>query len=101
MGFRRSNGGDDPFADPGKDGFFAGPAHESFDIGANRHPGEGFELDAVFGHGRNQWGFNDFGVNAHLHGFQHIPAGKIDGRRTVEVEFDIGFICRNQGLDNP
>ena len=32
------------------------------------------------------------GVDAGLHGVQHVAAGQVDGRRLVEIEVDVGAV---------
>ena len=100
MGTCRTNGGDDPFTHPRQDGFFTGAAYQPVDIGPNRNTGKGFQLDAVLGHGCNQRCLDDLGVDTHLNGLQHIPSGQIDCSSPIEYEIDVGFICRNQRLND-
>ena len=40
--------------------------------------------EPVLGHGRHNGGFNNFRVNRHLYGFQHVPAGKVNGSSPIK-----------------
>ncbi len=75
----RANGGHDPFAHARDDGLLTGAAHQALDVGTDRDPGDGLELDPILGHGRNHGGLDDLGVDADAHRLQDITAGQVDG----------------------
>ena len=96
----RADAGNDAFADTGDDRRFAGAADEAVDIGPDRHAGPYFQLDAVLGDSRNKGRFNDLGVDAHLHGFQYVAAGQIDGAGPFKGQGHRSPVRRNEGVDD-
>ena len=101
MGLGGSHGGDDALAHPGDDGLFARAAYQAVDVGPHRDLGLTFQLDAVDGHGGDHRGFDDLGVDAHLHRFQHVAAGQVDGGGPLEGQRYIGALGGDQGVDHP
>ena len=102
----RADGADDAFAHPGDDRLFGGSADQLIQIGPHRHAGFDLELDAVFGHGVERFAagaarraIDHLGIDARLHGFEHVAAGQVDGRRQFKVEVDrLGLL---RGDDRP
>ena len=88
----------DTFADTCQHGLLAGAADQLFDIGAHRNAGFGDQLNAVLGDGRYGRGVDDLGVHRHLYGLEYVAARKVDGRRHLEVEHDVGFLGRHQRM---
>ena len=50
MAGRGSDGADDALADPRQDCFFPRPTHQQVDVGPNRDPRHGQQLNVVLGH---------------------------------------------------
>ena len=90
----------DAFAHAGQHGLLAGAADQLLDVGAHRHAGFGDELNAVLGHSGYGGRVDDLGVHRHLHGLEHVAAREVDGRRHLEVEHDVGFLRRHEGVDH-
>ena len=59
-----------------------------------------FSSMPFFGDSGNKRGFNNFRINAHLHSFKHVPAGKVDRGRPLERQNDLSPVRRYQGIDN-
>ena len=98
MGLRRADGRDDAFADACDDGLFAGAADEAIDVGAHGDAAQSDELDAVF-RDRGDFGRrNDFRIDAHLNGFEHVTSGEIDRSGLRERELDVGFVGGDEGV---
>ena len=97
MALGRADRGDDALAHSGEHGLFAGAADELFDVGTHGHSGLGDELDTVLSHCRYGRGVDNLGVDRHLHGFEHVAAGEVDGGCHLEVEGDIRLVGRNEG----
>ena len=86
---------DDAFADAGDDRFLGRTADELIQVRPHRDAGLHLELNAVLGHGVERRALavlrraiDHARVNAGLHGFEHVAAGQVDGRRPLEVEID-------------
>ena len=77
---------------------YGGTADQLLDIGTHRDARLGDQLDAVLGHGSHGRRVDDLGVHRHLHGLEHVAARQVDGRSHLEIEHDIGFLCRYQGM---
>ena len=96
----RTDGGDDAFADAGQDGLFAGTTDKLFDVGAHGDASFGNQLDTVFGNSGDGRSVDDLGVDGGLDGVEHVATGKVDGGAGLEVEVHIGFVGRNESLDD-
>ena len=64
-------------------------------VRADGDAGLDLQLDAVLGHGVERFAaaaagraVDHLGIDARLHGFQHVAAGQVDGRGQLEVEID-------------
>ena len=99
MAYCRTDGRNDAFADAGDNRLFAGATHQLLDAGAHGNTGNGMQLDAVESHGGNLRGGNHLRVHGHLHGFQHVTAGEVDGRGFLKVQLDVSLVGGNEGLD--
>ena len=93
---RRTDRRDDALADTRQHGLLTGTADQLLDIGTHRDARLGDQLDAVLGHGSHGRRVDDLGVHRHLHGLEHVAARQVDGRSHLEIEHDIGFLCRYQ-----
>ena len=98
MRFGGTDRGHDTLSDARNNGFFAGPAHKTFDIGPHRDTGNSAHLYAVFGHRRHRRRFDNLRVDGYLHGLEHVPACKIYGRRTFEGKIYAGLVRRDQRI---
>ena len=96
----RADIGNDTFADTGDNSSFTGAADQTVDIGADSDAGFDLQLDTVFSHCRNDRSFNNFGVYAHLHCFQHVTSCQVDSAGTLKGQRDLGTVCRDQSVDN-
>ena len=97
---RRSYRAHHSFSHSGNHRFFACSADQAVDIGTNRDPRDGDQLNAIFGHGGDARCFDDFGEDRHFHGFQDITSRQVYGRGTFEGHRNIGFVSGNHGIDN-
>jgi len=97
---RRSDGRHNTFTYTGKYSFFTGTPNQLFDVGANGNTGSANELNSVFGNRGNRWRVNNFGVHRHLYSLKYIASGKVDSGSHFKAKLDVGFLCRNQGVNH-
>ena len=100
MALRRAAGRDDAFADARNDGCFPRAADETIDIRPHGHPRPDFELNSVLGDSGNHRRLDDFRIDAHLHGLEHVSSGQIDGGRLLKRQRDLRPMRRNQSIDD-
>ncbi len=98
--YRRTDGRHDAFANAGDNRLFAGTTDELLDAGAHGNTGNGVQLDTVKGHCGNLRGRDDLRVHGHLHGLEHVTAGKVDGGCFLEVELDVCLVGGNERLNH-
>ena len=109
MRFGRADGADDAFADAGDDRLFGRSADQLIQVRPHRDAGFDFELNAVLGHGVERFclpeprarAVDHFGIDARLHGFEHVAAGQVDGRGQLEIEVDrLGLVGGDDRADH-
>jgi len=76
--------------------FLAGAADEPVDVRAHRHARDDLDGDAVLGHGGDARRGDDLRVDAHLHGFENVAAGQVDGGCPLERHVDARLVGRDQ-----
>ena len=91
---------DDSLSDAGEHRLLAGPSDKLLDVGTNRNPRLGDELDTVLGDGRHGRSIDDFRIDRHLDRLEYVPAGQVDGGCHLEIEIDVGFLCGYECLDD-
>ena len=103
----RAQGADDALADAGDDRLFGGPADQLLQVRPHRHPGLDLHLDAVLGDavegfaaGAPRGAVDHLGIDAGLHGLQHVAAGQVDGGRQLEIQFELGLAGGDQRPDH-
>ena len=103
----RANRADDALADAGDDRLFGGPADELPQVGADGDAGLDLQLDAVlrdaverFAAEAARGAVDDLGVDARLHGLEHVAAGQVDGGRQLEIEIELRLAGGNQRADH-
>ncbi len=97
----RSDGAHHALAHPRNDRLLACAAHQPVDVGANSHARDRDELDSVFRHRGDFRRFDHLRDDRHLHRFENIPPGQIDGSGSFEGQSDVGLVCRDHGVDQP
>ena len=107
MRLGRAQGADDALADAGDDRLFGRPADQLLQVGPDRDAGLDLHLDAVFGDAVERsrpllarGAIDHLGIDAGLHGLQHVAAGQVDGRGQLEVEFELGLAGGDQRPDH-
>ena len=93
-----TDGGDDTFADTGDDGFLTGAADEALNVRADGHAGLGTQFNAVLCDCGDDGGLDDLGGNTHLHGFEHVAAGKVDGAGLLKRQLNVRALGGDQGV---
>ena len=104
MGFGRADRVDDALADAGDDRLVGGAADQAVEVGADGHLGFDLELNAVLGDAvdrlaarRGVGAGDDLGIDAGLHGLEHVAAGQVDGGGSLVRQRDIGAVGGDQG----
>ena len=97
----RADGGDDALADARQHRLLARAADELLDVGPHRHARERLHLDAVLGDPGDVGRLDDFGVDRHLHGFQHIAPGQVNRGGPLEGQGDLRPVRADQRLHHP
>src|SRR5690606_15232126 len=100
MIYRRSDRGNNTFAYACQNSLLTGAPHQLINVSAYCDPCLGDELDAILCDCCNGRCVDDPGINGQLHGIEDITTSKIDGGGQLEIQRYIGFIRRNQGLDD-
>ena len=98
---RRTDGGNDAFADTGKHGFFTCATNQAVDIRPHGHAGDRRQLNSVFGHRRNPRRLDHLRIDTHLHRFEHVTACEIDCGCPLEMQRYIGLVGCNKRLHHP
>ena len=100
MVIRRTNCCNNTFTNTGDDGRLAGAADQSVDIGPHCHARFYLQFNAVFRHSGNDWCFNNAGVDTHLHCFQYVTAGQVNGAGPFKSKVNFRSMRRNQRINN-
>src|SRR5205814_1210455 len=107
VGVGRANGVDDAFADPRDDRLVGRAAHQPVEIRPDRDLRLDLQLDAILGDavdrlspGAGVGAGDDLGIDAGLHGLEHVAAGQVDGRGPLVRQRDIGAVGGDQGADH-
>ena len=100
MRHSRTYGRYDALAHTSQDSLLARSADELANIGTNRYTSFCQQLYTVFCHRGNNGCVYHFRVYRHLHGIEDITSCKVDGGCHFERQFDIGFRCRHQSVNN-
>ena len=100
MRLGRADRADDALAHAGDDRLFGGPADQLSQVGPHRHPGLDLQLDAVLRHAVERLpaaaaagAVDHLGIDAGLHGLQHVAAGQVDGRGQLEVRSSLALLA--------
>ena len=103
----RADGADNALADAGDNRLLGGPADQLLQVGPHGHAGLDLQLHAVLRHAVERipaqvprGTVDDLGIDAGLHGFQHVAAGQVDGGCQLEVEFELGLPRGDQRTDH-
>ena len=98
---------DDALADAGDDRLVGGPADQPVDVGPDGHLGLHLELDAVLGDAVDRLpalgrvgAVDDLGIDARLHGLEHVAAGQVDRGGPLVRQRDVGPVGGDQGADD-
>ena len=88
----RADGADDAFADAGDDRLFGRAADQLVEVRPHGDAGLHLELNAVLGDGVERLAacrvlrraVDHLGIDARLHGLEHVAAGQVDGGGQLE-----------------
>src|SRR5690625_1360559 len=100
MGCSRADRRHDTFAYTSDDSFLTRTTNEPLDVGANRNPRQGDQLNTVLRYRRDSRRLDDFWVDRHLHRFKDVSAGEVNGRCALKRQVDVRLICRNERIDH-
>src|SRR5690606_3301290 len=93
-----ADGGYDALAHPGYDSCFACTSYEPFEVRPDSDTRLDEQFYTVLRHCRYVRRFDHLGVDTHFHGFQYIPACKIDGGGPGERKIHVGPVGGDQGI---
>ena len=70
------------------------------DVGTHRYAGLGYELNTILRHCCHGRRVNNFGIDACLHGLEHVASGQVDGGGFLKAQVDVGLGGGNQGVNH-
>src|SRR6056297_1963251 len=93
-----TDGAYDTFPDTGNYSFFTSSTDKTFNVSTYGNSSLCLNFYTIHGNTSNKRRFNNFRINTHLHGLQHITTCQVNSCSTFKAKFNIGTLSCNQSI---